>query len=262
MDPRDRVVMITGASMGIGEAVARAFAGAGARVVLVARTIERLKALAADLGAERALALQADLATLTERPARADELVEASLARFGRLDILVNNAAVGMYATVAGMDRRQFDSLFAVNVFVPVYLTQAAVPHMKKQGGGQIINVGSVAGKVALPWTGAYCASKFALHALTDTLRMELRPWNIHVIGIYPGPVKTPFQRNAYRGQDSPQRFLGPRGVPAEAVARAVLRASRYNLRSVMIPEVLWLFVGFHRLFPGLTDRLLARFMK
>lgn len=262
MDPRDRVVLVTGASMGIGEAVARAFAGAGARVVLVARSIERLEVLEKELGTERALALPADLATLAEQPARAGEMVEQTIARFGRLDILVNNAGVGMYATVAAMDLRQLDSLFAVNVFAPVYLTQAAVPHMKEQGGGQIINVGSVAGKVALPWTGAYCATKFALHALTDTLRMELRPWNIHVIGVYPGPVKTPFQRNAYRAQDSPERFLRPRGVPPEAVARAVLRASRYNLRSVVIPEALWLFVGFHRLFPGLTDRLMARLMK
>ncbi len=202
MDPRDRVVMITGASMGIGEAVARAFAGAGARVVLVARTIERLKSLAAGLGAERALALPADLATLVEQPAGAEQLVEAALERFGRLDILVNNAGVGMYATVAAMGRRQFASLFAVNVFAPVYLAQAAAPQMRKQGGGQIINIASVAGKVALPWTGAYCASKFALHAFTDTLRIELRE-----------QFAERLQRGGMRMADGDGRALGVRAA-------------------------------------------------
>ncbi len=253
MNPRDRVVIVTGASMGIGEAVARAYAREGARVVLAARSLDRLDALARELGPERALAVRADL---RER-ADAAALVEQTLARFGRVDILVNNAGVGLYSRLAEMDMEQCRELFALNVFAPLHLAQAVAPHMKKQGGGQIINVGSVAGKVAFPWMGAYCASKFALCALTNALRMELRPWNIHVIGVYPGTVETPFSKNAY-GDPRPPRMSTRFAISADDVARAVLHASRFGLRAVVVPRALWMFIGFHRLFPGFVDRLVG----
>ena len=256
MDPRDRVVIVTGASMGIGEAVARAYAREGARVVLAARSFDLVEKLAGELGPDRALPVRADL----RDRAQADAVIAQAVARFGRLDILVNNAGVGLHASLVDTDPNDCQAMFTLNVFAPLWLAQAAVPQMKKQAGGQIINVASVAGRMAFPWIGAYCATKYALDALTTTLRMELRRSNIHVIGIYPGPVKTPFSQNVY-GDRRPESVLRPRGVSAEAVARAVLRASRHNRRSVMVPASLRLLIAFHRVLPGLTDRLLARFM-
>jgi NAD(P)-dependent dehydrogenase (short-subunit alcohol dehydrogenase family) len=207
-----KVVLVTGASMGIGEAIARAFSAEGAKLAVVARSLDKLEALARSLPGE-ALPLRADMS----RPEEARAMVQKAADHFGRIDILVNNAAVGMYASVADMKPEEFERLIATNWVGPVHAIQAAVPYMRRQGGGQIINVSSVAGKVALPWMGAYCASKFALNALSDSLRMELRSEKIHVLSVCPGRVKTGFTENAFK--DMTTRPLYPGGISAERVA-------------------------------------------
>jgi len=237
--------------MGIGEAIARRFAADGASVALAARSRDKLEALARELPSE-AIVVQADMS----QPEEVRAMVARTVEHFGRLDILVNNAAVGMYASVAEMKPEQFERLVATNWLGPVHAIQAVVPHMKRQGGGSIVNISSVAGKVALPWMGAYCASKFALNALSDSLRMELRSENIHILSVCPGRVQTPFTQNAYR--DFSTRPLYPGGISAERVARAVLRAVHRRKREIVVPASNRLFGWLHGLFPGLVERAIV----
>ena len=250
-----KVALITGASMGIGEAIARVFSGEGANVALAARSLGKLEAVARSLPGE-SLAVQTDMS----QPDEVRAMVRAAAERFGRIDILVNNAGVGMYAPVAEMKPEQFERLVATNWLGPVHAIQAVVPYLRRQGGGQIINISSVAGKVALPWMGAYCASKFALNALSDSLRMELRPDHIHVLSVCPGRVNTPFTKNAYK--DLTTEPLYPGGISAERVARAVLRAALRRKREIVVPFHNRLFPWFHALFPAPLDRMMAWFLR
>jgi hypothetical protein len=251
----NKVVLITGASSGIGAAIARLFAHEGALVALSARSAGKLQTLASSVGSN-AFSVPADITD----PAQVRGMVETTVERFGRIDILVNNAGVGMYAPVATMQPEDFAQVVNTNWLGPVYAIQSAVPHMRKQGGGQIINVSSVAGKVAIPWMGAYCSTKFALNALSDALRLELARDRIQVISVCPGRIATPFGRNAFR--DPAYRALPPSGVSAERVARAVLRASLGGRREIVVPASNWLFVWFHALFPRLTDSMMLSFLR
>jgi len=251
----NKAVLITGASSGIGAAIAEVFARQGAHVALSARSAHKLQALAASLGSS-ALSIPADMTD----PAQVRRMVETTVERFGRLDILINNAGVGMYAPVATMLPEHFTRLVSTNWLGPVYAIQSAVPHMRKQGGGQIINISSVAGKVAIPWMGAYCSTKFALNALSDTLRLELARDRIQVISVCPGRIATPFGRNAFR--DPGYRPLPPSGISADRVAQAVLRASLRGKREIVVPASNWLFVWCHALFPRLTDGAVLSFLR
>jgi len=247
----NKVVLITGASMGIGEALARVFAAEGAKLALAARSLDKLEALARSLPTE-AVSIQTDMS----QPAEVRAMVEKTVAHFGRLDILINNAGVGMYAAIAEMKPEQFEHLVAINWLGPVHAIQAAVPHMRKQGGGEIINIASVAGQVAIPWMGAYCSTKFALKALSNSLRMELKPDHIHVLLVCPGRVKTPFPENAYKAFDTRPFFPG--GISAERVARAVLRAALARRREIVVPAHNRLFAWLHALFPAFVDQIMV----
>lgn len=251
----NKVVLITGASSGIGAAIARVFAAEGARVALAARSAEKLRAVAGSLGTD-ALAFPTDM---TDR-AQVRRTVEATVERFSRLDILINNAGVGMYAPVASMLPNQFEQVVATNWLGPVSAVQAVIPYMRKQGGGQIINISSLAGKIAIPWMGAYCGTKFALNALSDSLRMELAADRIQVLSVCPGRIATPFVRNAFR--DPATQPLPSDGIPAERVARAVLRASLQGKREIVVPASNWAYVWLHTLFPRLVDYGMVRYLR
>jgi short-subunit dehydrogenase len=243
-----KVALITGASMGIGEAIARVFAAEGARLALAARSKDKLESVAVSLPAG-ALAVPADMT----RPEEVRAMIARTVDHFGRIDILVNNAAVGMYASVADMRPDQVERLWATNWMGPVHAIQAVVPHMRRQGGGTIVNVSSVAGKVAFPWMATYCATKFALNALSTSLRMELRPDKIHVLIVCPGRVKTPFTENAYK--DFATRPLYPGGIAPERVARAVLRGVHRGKREIVVPADNRILGWLRSLFPGMVDR-------
>ncbi|HEX9374270.1 MAG TPA: SDR family NAD(P)-dependent oxidoreductase [Roseiflexaceae bacterium] len=170
MNPSDKTVIITGASAGIGAATARVFAAAGANVVLAARDATKLEALARGL-AGRALVIPTDVA---DRAAVA-ALVEQTVAMLGGVDIVINNAGVGLAAPVADLSLEDFQRALSVDLFGPLALTQAALPHMRRRGRGQLIYVSSVVGLRALPYLGGYAAAKAALDRLTESLRVELR---------------------------------------------------------------------------------------
>ena len=189
----EQVFLITGASAGIGAALARRLAAEflGIRLVLAARNKQKLEAVATDClkaGAE-VLVVPTDLAQVEQAKALAHSAVD----RFGRVDALINNAGYGQMGPVELIAPEDAQRQFAVNFHGPLVLTQALIPVMRNQGGGRIINVSSLGGRVAFPAGGMYSASKFALEALSDVLRMELAAFNIKVSVIEPGPVTTEF---------------------------------------------------------------------
>ena len=234
--PKPLVFLITGCSSGIGRAIA---AGAGAEGHRVFATARDPGALAGLPGVE-ALALDV---TKSESIRRACEEV---LARAGRIDVLVNNAGYGQMGAVEDLPLSKWREEFDVNVFGALELTQAVLPAMRRQGSGAVVMIGSIGGRISYPFGGAYCASKFAIEAIADALRLEVRPFGIRVVLIEPGPIHTRFAETAESRAEpfaadltSPyheayagafalfRRETQVGALPPEAVARAVLRAVR-----------------------------------
>ncbi|MET8557810.1 SDR family NAD(P)-dependent oxidoreductase [Streptomyces sp. NPDC004959] len=191
MDISGAVVVVTGASSGIGAATARAASRAGARVVLLARREERIRQLAEELGESSALAVPCDV---TDQ-AQVTAAVEAAIGKFGRIDVLVNNAGQGLQATVEAIDLADFRAVLELNVIAPLTVTQAVLPHMRGQGAGAIVNVGSGIIWSSLPGSGAYSASKAALAKLSAVARAELAADNIAVSMMFPAITETEFAR-------------------------------------------------------------------
>jgi len=189
MDPRclqGRTALVTGASRGIGAATARALDRAGARVALVARDGEQLRAVAGELSHDPVV-LPADLS----KPAGAADVVDAALDAFDAVDVLVNNAAAAARLATAETDAAVIDELLAVNVRAPLLLVAALIPSMVERGRGSIINLSSVSGLVGTPRRAAYAATKGALDAATRSLAIELGPFGIRVNSVAPGVVDT-----------------------------------------------------------------------
>lgn len=185
----DRVALITGCSSGIGRELALALHHRGTIVIATARRPESLQELA-DLGiATEALDVtsQADI----------NRVVHALKAAYGRLDILINNAGYGQMGPLLELDTRALENQFRTNVFAPMALIRACVPLMKSEHRGLVCNIGSVSGIMPTPFSGAYCASKAALHSLSEVLRLELRPFGIRVMTVQPGAIASEFGRHA-----------------------------------------------------------------
>ncbi len=188
-----QVVLITGASAGIGAGLAQVLADRymGIRLVLAARSVGKLAHVA-----EQCSKADADVIIVPTDMAQIDQvqaLAKTALDRFGRVDILVNNAGYGQMGPIELIPPEAVQRQIQVNVLGAIALIQALIPAMRDQGGGRIINVSSLAGKIAFPFGGLYSASKFALEAVSDSLRRELTPFNIRVSVIEPGPVSTEF---------------------------------------------------------------------
>ena|ERR1700728_1912121 len=251
MDIDGKVVLITGASEGIGAACAGAFRKRGARLSLVARSGEKLRAV----GGPDALVIAGDVTLPEVRQAA----VERTLDRFAAVDILVNNAGMGLYAPAWDAPLEDTRRLFELNFFAPLGMAQAVVPHMRKRRAGIIVNVSSIAGKVTLPWLTLYSASKYALGSLTDGLRMELARDGIHAMTVCPGYVRTDFQRHAL-GDGPPPKVARSKqfAITPEQCAEAIVRGVERGARTVMAPKAGWLLVLAERLFPSLVDAQLA----
>jgi NAD(P)-dependent dehydrogenase (short-subunit alcohol dehydrogenase family) len=195
-----QVVVVTGASSGIGEAIARRLVRAGAQVVLAARRPDRLKILAGELDATGAsvLAVAGDVTSDADRRA----LVAEALEKFGRIDALVNNAGYGTRGPVEIVPVEAVRRNFETNVFSLIALTQLVLPHMRERGSGCIVNIGSVAGRIARPLSSIYDSTKHALEAISDGLRGELQPFGIRVALIQPGFIITEFISAADKASD------------------------------------------------------------
>jgi len=215
---KDRVVVVTGASSGIGAALAEILTGAGASVALVARRERELAAVAAKCGPS-ALAIPADV-TKRSDVARA---LETALTRFGHLDVWVNNAGRGMSRMVSELTDDDLDEMMRINVKSILYGMQAVLPHFRERGTGHIINVSSMLGRV--PFAGiraGYSASKHAMNSLTANMRMELAGAypGIHVTAVHPGVVATEFGNHSLHGGMDSRTFPGAQS--AEEVARVI----------------------------------------
>ena len=193
-DLTGKVALVTGASRGIGRAIAEAYAAAGARVVLASRTQDALDAVAEAIRAEGGEALP--VAAHTGDPEAVAALAARAVEAFGGIDIAVNNAATNPhFGPVLTAEASHWDKTFEVNVKGYVHVAKACAPVMRERGGGKIINVASVAGKTPQPGMGVYCVSKAAVLMLTEVLAAELAGWNIQVNALVPGFVKTKFSR-------------------------------------------------------------------
>lgn len=252
MNPHNRVVILTGASAGIGAATARAFAAAGARLVLAARSHEPLERLAAALPG--ALAVPADVSD----PGQCRALVEAAVSRHGQVDLLINNAGVGLAGPVATLASADLERALAVDMFGPLWLMQAVAPLMRAQGQGQIINVSTVLAEQPLPYLGGYAAAKAALERLSEAMRMELRGTGVRVTVVRPGSTRTGFSGHRL-GAGREVRRVAPRGVPPEAVARTILRAAHREPARAYVTMGDRVGIWAARLVPGLVESLLSR---
>ncbi len=185
------MALVTGASSGIGRGIALRFGGKGMRVGVVARRKEQLKKVAASIekAGGKALAIPGDV----REASFAEAAVKAVVDAWGRLDVLVNNAGVGKYAPVDQLSEESFRNQLDTNVLGPFFFTRAAVPHMKRQKTGQIVNIGSVVGLVGVPRGTAYVATKWALRGMNECWREELYPDGIKVAYVAPGYVITEF---------------------------------------------------------------------
>jgi NAD(P)-dependent dehydrogenase (short-subunit alcohol dehydrogenase family) len=193
----EHVAVVTGASSGIGEAASRSLARRGFRLVLAARRMDSLSQLAAQIESQggEALAVRTDLADSAQTKA----LVEQAMVRFGRIDVLVNNAGYGAGGPIELLGRDAMRRQFEVNLFAALELCGLAAPIMRRQGRGRIINVSSLSARLSGPLGGLYCATKGAMDRATDALRLELLPWNIRVVLVAPGLIDTAIFENAIR---------------------------------------------------------------
>jgi short-subunit dehydrogenase len=246
-----KVVLITGASQGIGAACAAEFAAAGARLSLTARTAEGL----ARAGGTSALITAGDL-TLEETRRL---VVERTLERFGAIDLLLNNAGVGLYAHSWSAPMEDVRQLMELNFFALLGMIQLVAPHMRKQRSGTIVNVSSIGGKMPLPWATLYSASKFAVSALTEGLRMELRGDHVKTMLVCPGYVTTEFQQHVRAGH-APDAVIRARrrAITAAECARSIRRGVERDARTVMAPRAGWLLVALARIFPRLVEARMA----
>jgi short-subunit dehydrogenase len=254
-DIKGNVVIVTGASSGIGEATARQFGREGAKIVLAARRVDRLESLAQEIAAmntgAETLVVQADLSKLDD----IQSLITQTFDKFGRIDVLVNNAGFGRLNWLENLDPvKDIQAQFDVNVLGVIQTTRQALPVMMKQRSGHIINMCSMAGLVATPTYTVYAACKHAVHGFSEALRREVKPWGIDVSMIYPGGVVTEFKQHAgikrKTGATTPRSLL----LTAEQVGDAVVKLVRRPRAMWILPWGWTVSVWLNRNFNWLVD--------
>jgi short-subunit dehydrogenase len=259
---KGKVVLITGASSGFGEEAARLFAKEGCKVVLAARRLERLQALADEIqgsGGE-AVAIPVDV----NESAEIRVMVQTVLDLYGQINILFNNAGFGAMDWFENLSpQRHIETLIRVNLTGTMLVTRAVLPGMLERRSGHIINMASVAGLIASPLLTTYSASKYGVRAFTDALRREVSPFGIRVSGIYPGPAATEFgtHLSKQRPRERLSTLLDLR-MTSGYVARRVVEVARRPRRSLVIPWWFRIITTFDTLFPVVVDQILYLFAK
>ncbi len=250
-----RVALVSGASGGIGSALARALAARGMRLALLARRVDALEELAAKLaaGGTSATVHPCDVADRSATRAA----VAAAAKAHGRLDLVATCAGVGYHGRFGEHSPEEVEALLLVNLHGVVHVLQAALPHLEGAGGGFVVNVSSVAGRLAQPDEAIYSASKFAVTGLSEALAIELAPRGIHVLAVHPGLVSTGFvsQAELARVPESVRR----RAIAPEAVAGAIVAALDRGRHEVTVPAYAAGGYLLHTLAPGLFRRILTR---
>ena len=251
---RGKAVVVTGASSGIGRATALAFGAAGSRVALVARrraVLDEVAELVRAQGAE-ALVVPTDVTDRTQVHA----CLEAVQDRFGRIDVVVNNAGVLIPAHVLDLDAADLDAMLRVNLFGALFVMQEAVRRMRAQRGGCVVNVASLAGRRGVSPLGGYCATKFALVGLTEALRTELHGEPVHVALVLPGVVETPMVDAMAADREFRDLWPSALNMPPSWVVWAVFAAIRFSLVEVSVPPGAATLEKLAALAPGVADNL------
>jgi short-subunit dehydrogenase len=247
IDFQGQVVLITGASSGIGGRLAIDFASRGATVIGCGRGAERLQRTEEEM--RRANRSCAVIACDVGDRRQVGEMVAKVVADFGRIDVLINNAGIGMRKPFVETSVEMVEAIMRTNYFGTVYCTHAVLPSMVARGKGHIVNISSVAGKMGTPRMTGYCASKFAVNGFSESLYHELEPLGICVSVVCPGSVKTDFNKSfADRQPQSPSLL----GITPEAVSRAVITAIEQRTFEVVIPRSVAWICWFKRMTPNL----------
>ncbi len=250
------VILVTGASSGIGEAVARLFAREGYRVSMGARRLERLQALADEIESAggQSIAVQSDLTRFED----IQRLISETLDQFGQIDVLLNNAGFGRIKWLEELDPMEdIQAQLQINLITTILVAREVLPHMIQRRSGHIINMGSMGGLVATPTYTIYSASKFGVRGFTEALRREVSVYDVHVSGIYPGAVNTEFKQHAGIDRKTGRTTPGSLRLEPEEVARGVLSVVRRPRRELIIPWQMRLTVWMNILFPGIVDRII-----
>jgi short-subunit dehydrogenase len=256
-----KVAIVTGGSSGLGRAIAAALVDRGAQVVIAARGAEKLAAVAAELQREgqAVLAVPADIT----RQDDVDALVSRSLERFGRIDALVNNAGRSARGEAIATTAEEFAELMNLNFIALVRCTRAAMPHLLTSRG-HLVNIGSLAGKTAARYMGAYSATKYAVSAYSQQLRLELSPQGLHVLLVSPGPIARDEPRvyNAEKLAGLPPSARKPGGgvkvglLRSDKLAAQILRACERRAPELVVPARARLIFAIAQLWPSLGDRI------
>ncbi|MEM9725804.1 MAG: SDR family NAD(P)-dependent oxidoreductase [Pseudomonadota bacterium] len=234
---KDQVVWITGASSGIGEALAVAFHAEGAKLILSGRRVEALEAVQAKVGgATRAAIIPFETTDFDALPG----VVEQAQAAFGRIDILINNAGVSQRAMAADTEFDVYQRMIDIDLLAPIALTQLVTPEMRAQRSGRIIAISSIAGKVGVPLRTAYCAAKHGVFGYFDALRSEVSHLGLSVHVVAPGSIKTDISRNAMTGTGEKRGESDPAieaGMSPEKLAEIILTQVKKGRGEIIVAE-------------------------
>jgi short-subunit dehydrogenase len=265
-DLQGRRILVTGASSGIGKALARQLAPLGAKLVLAARTEDKLRALADALTVgcvathptpDNVLVVPTDITKEGER----QHLLDCAVERFGGIDVLVNNAGIASWAHFADSTEEILRQIMEVNFFAPAELIRKAIPILVNGVQPAVVNISSMCGRRALPAWSEYSASKYALCGLTEALRGELARFDIDILLIVPGLTRSDFPQHFLRSEGR-AKIQYDKGMPPEVVAAAIVKSLRKNKTETWIGSDTQWMLRVNRWFPRLVDYLLARKVK
>ncbi|MCB0308471.1 MAG: SDR family oxidoreductase [Bdellovibrionales bacterium] len=251
---KSTVVVITGASRGIGKETALAFARKGATIVLASRDKNRMEETSKKVEEAGGRACIKPTDVSKEDQCRA--LIEDAYQQYGHIDVLINNAGYGHYASVENIKTADLDAILRTNLFGSLWCIQAALPLMREKKKGHIVNVSTIVSRRSLPFMTAYCMSKFAMNAMDEGLRLEARPFGIGVTLLCPGLTQTDFQTNAGKvGYSSP--VSNSHGMSAKTVAQKILKAVEKNQRRVYLTGTGKALLWLQKFCPSIVDELI-----
>ncbi|MFQ5439961.1 MAG: SDR family oxidoreductase [Nitrosopumilaceae archaeon] len=257
MNFRNKVVLITGASSGIGTASAIQFAKRGASIILVARNKEKLDKVNEELKtfSVSTLVCECDVSDKSQ----VKNMSETVFQKFGSVDILVNNAGFAIYGSISDLTVEEIESQMKTNYFGMVYCTKIFLPRMIKKKSGHIVNVASVAASMGLPGIASYCASKFAMLGFSEGLKHELKETGVDVTVVSPIMVRTNFFNHS-SFENMPK--YSPTSISSETVAKAILKASNSSKLEIIVPSVVRIAVWLKSTFPYLINPILGSTFK